>query len=221
MSVGSLDDLGTVAWLQGYSEQAQTYYEEGLTLRRELGDSWGVGWSLNHLGEVAWAQGDYQRAHMLVREGQTQFQELGYTTGSAWSLHLLGRIARDQYNAKQAAELFAESLTLYRELDHKEGIAWGLVALGGLAARQGQPARTGQLFGAAEALCEAISISLDPTDRAAYERSMAAAREQIGEMEFTVAWAQGRAMPLEQVIAHALESSDVDPRSSTATPAPQ
>ena len=46
-----------------------------------------------------------------------------------------------------------------------------------------------------------IVIPLPPFDRVDYEPAVAAARDHLGEQEFTTAWAQGRTMTLEQVLA--------------------
>ncbi len=57
-----------------------------------------------------------------------------------------------------------------------------------------------QLWGAAESLREAINDPIPPVERATYERSVAAARDQIGEKAFAAAWAEGRAMSPEHVL---------------------
>jgi DNA-binding NarL/FixJ family response regulator len=57
------------------------------------------------------------------------------------------------------------------------------------------------MWGAAEALREAIGTPLPPVERATYERSIAAARAQLGEEAFAAAWQEGRTMTLEQVLA--------------------
>jgi hypothetical protein len=54
------------------------------------------------------------------------------------------------------------------------------------------------------------NLFLEPTDRADYERSVSVARERLDEPVFAAAWADGRAMTLEQAIAYALEVSPVD-----------
>jgi hypothetical protein len=47
---------------------------------------------------------------------------------------------------------------------------------------------------------------LDVPERAAFDRSVATVRTTLGERQFAVAWEAGRAMPLEQVIAYALNT---------------
>jgi hypothetical protein len=52
---------------------------------------------------------------------------------------------------------------------------------------------------------------VSPEERAKDERYHAIARAQLGEHAFASAWAEGRTMPVEQVIADALEAAvDVD-----------
>ena len=66
---------------------------------------------------------------------------------------------------------------------------------------QGEPARAARLWGAAEALRETMGAGIWPVERALYERSVAAARALFEERAFAAAWAEGRTMPLEQVLA--------------------
>ncbi len=61
------------------------------------------------------------------------------------------------------------------------------------------------VLGGAEAQFEAIGAAMWPADRLEYERSVAAVRSTLSEEAFAAAWAEGRAMTLEQAIAYALE----------------
>src|SRR5439155_15416527 len=65
--------------------------------------------------------------------------------------------------------------------------------------------RAARLFGAAEALYAATGGSVSPVERGTYERHLAAARAQLDGGAWAAAWAEGRAMPLERAVAHALE----------------
>jgi hypothetical protein len=80
---------------------------------------------------------------------------------------------------------------------------------------QGQLEHATQLLGATAALFEIFNPrAMDPTDRADYERAVAAARAQLEAQVFDAAWAAGRAMTPEQAIAYALEGSDLRAESS-------
>ena len=48
---------------------------------------------------------------------------------------------------------------------------------------------------------------MPPSDRLAYERRLAAARAAVDEATWEAAWAEGRAMLLDEAIAYALEEA--------------
>ena len=67
--------------------------------------------------------------------------------------------------------------------------------------------RAARLLGAATGQFEAIGAAMWPADRLEYERTVAAARAALSEEVFAAAWAEGRAMTLDQAIAYALEET--------------
>ena len=87
-----------------------------------------------------------------------------------------------------------------RKVDDKVLIAVCLEGLAGVVAAQGESAWATRIWGAVEALRDAMGVPLPPVERAGYERSVAAARAQLGETAFTAAWAQGRTMTPEQAL---------------------
>ena len=201
----SLNNLGSIAYSRGDWERAAALYTESLSLRRELGDKWGIANSLNNLGGVAYSQGDYERAAALYAESLDLRRGLGDRRGIGMSLNNLGEVAQQQGDYERAAALYMESLDLRRELGDKLFIASSLSNLGEVACDQGDCERAAQLFGAAEALRETIGSPLPLAKRHEYERRVAAACDALGQESFAAAWAEGRAMTLEQAIAYALE----------------
>ena len=106
-----------------------------------------------------------------------------------------------------AGMLHKESLTLIQELGDKKGIAECLPGLAEVAQADGLPQRGTKLLGAVEALLERLGARLDPTERAEFDHTLAAAHAQLDEAAFNAAWAEGRAMTMEQAIALALMES--------------
>ncbi len=157
-------------------------------------------------------QGDYERAAALYEESLALFRELGSRVQIAMLLHNLAYVVLRQGEGRQAAAYFEESLVLYRELKRKHGVIECLIGLAGVAAAAvgGQPATAGRaarLFGAAERLLEAAGGGLAAADQAEHERYVALTRGQLDESTFAAAWAEGRAMTMEQSIAYALEGT--------------
>jgi hypothetical protein len=115
--------------------------------------------------------------------------------------------AQGNYGAARAH--WMESLAIHRERGSKGGIAKGLEGLAAVAVAQAQPERAARLFGAAEGLREAMGAPLPPSDRAEYDRDVAAARTALGEEAFAAAWQAGRAMSLDDAVAFALDETQV------------
>ena len=80
-------------------------------------------------------------------------------------------------------------------------LAPALEGLAAVVAAQGEPTWAARLWGTAEAQREAYSLPLAPVYRADYEQAVAASRTQLGEQSFAAAWAEGRSMTPEQVLA--------------------
>jgi hypothetical protein len=104
-----------------------------------------------------------------------------------------------------ARALQGESLAIRRELGDRRGIALSLEGAASVAAATGEARRAARLWDAAERLREEIAAPLLLSDRSQHEE-VAAARSALGDdAAFDAAWQEGRAMPLEQAIADALE----------------
>ncbi len=196
--------LGLAAQNQGDVERAMAFHERGLVLRRELGDQRGIATSLNNLGEAARASGDYQHAATLYEASLALFRTLGDRHSLADVLVNLGMALLDQGEIERAVALYAESLELFRGVGSTWGLAYYLEGMARGACAQGQPGRGARLCGAAEAVREAIGAPLPPVDRASYLRTVAAAREALGDHAYAQAWAEGRSLSLEQALAEAI-----------------
>src|SRR5262249_43747754 len=104
----------------------------------------------------------------------------------------------------RATAHFQESLQLRRELDDPHSIARSVEELAWVAAAQGAAARAARLLGAAAALHERLGLDVHPGWRADHDRALAAARAALDAVAFRAAWAEGAALPLEQVLRDAL-----------------
>ncbi|HEX9440005.1 MAG TPA: tetratricopeptide repeat protein [Roseiflexaceae bacterium] len=186
---------------------ARPIVEESVALFREVGDRTRLAGALSMLGAIVQSEGDLARAGTLYEESLAVSRELGQKRDISIALLMLGDVAQDQGDEQRALTLYQESLALMRHfLEMKEWIAQGLVGLGGVAGTVRQAERAVRLLSAAETLLNSIglSVSVWPDVRAAYEQRKAAARAQLDEATFAAAWADGRALSLEQAIAEAL-----------------
>ena len=99
-------------------------------------------------------------------------------------------------------------MTLNREIGSWEYFAFCLEGFAGLAGAKAQGGRAARLWGAAEALRKTIGAPLSIEGRLYFERSMVAARAQLGEAAWEAAFAQGMAMAPEEAAEYALGEGD-------------
>ena len=97
---------------------------------------------------------------------------------------------------------------MHKEAGDRFGLALCLAGLGDwTGARKEQTRdqreRAVRLLAASSVQLEAIGYVLRPRDRLRYEQGLSAARAQLGEDAFDKAWAEGRALTLEQAIDYA------------------
>jgi len=99
---------------------------------------------------------------------------------------------------------------MFQEASDMTGITVYLERMAEVAGLEGQPERLVRLFGAAMSLHTKLGDAPYQAEPDAYERKLLAARAQLGEGAYDLAWAAGQAMTVEQAISYALEGSDRD-----------
>jgi predicted ATPase/class 3 adenylate cyclase len=103
-------------------QQGEMFAEEGLVLSRNMGDIFGIAFSLYVLGWIATGCGEYDRARSLLEEALTLFREVGNKDRLGWTLNALGNLENAQGMYVQARARYEEALSLFRQMDYKEGI---------------------------------------------------------------------------------------------------
>jgi predicted ATPase len=205
LAVG-LNNLASMALRREDDTAARAWLEESVAILREVGDRSIIGFPLIRLGDIARRQGDQERAAALYEDSLALHRDAGTKWGIATSLRNLGTMAEAQGDHRRAAALFEESLHLYRELGYRPGVAACLAGLAGIAPTE-QPERAARLLGAAQALMDTTDVVIGPDDRVDVEHDLPTVRAQLGETSFAAAWAEGRAMTLEQAITYALKGT--------------
>ncbi len=199
--------LVQLARLLFYSEndsvKIHDLFEEGIALYRALGDKKQIAFCRHYLAEVALYQGNTAMAYSLIEESITVRREMGdpWARISMDTFDLLAKISAVQGDYKTARTRYEEGLALIIEKSEQIQMPFYLEGLADVVAIQGEFIWAAQLWGIAETLREAFNVPIIPILQAGYDRSVAAARKQLGEKTFAAAWAQGRMMTPEQVVA--------------------
>ena len=208
-AAAALEDLGEIEFNSGEIELARVMLAESLALYRAIGDDYGTTAVLGSLGRLAYAQGDYAAAHAWWRESLQLGQAIGYRSKVGHTLVLLGWAALRQGKHEEAHALFRDGLLWARELGAMLTLHWCLVGWAALAGAQQQPVRAARLFGAGAALQVARAIALAPANQAELAAEFAAARRQLPDAAWDVAWQDGHTMALAAAVTVALDHGRV------------
>jgi predicted ATPase len=203
----ALNGLGAVAYFQGDLARAAVRLEESLPIFRMAGNIGDVAYILSRLGEVALHQGDVARATAFSEEALTLSRRAGDLDSEVNTLCILGQLARQGGDLTTAMTLQRQGLALARALGDPYRIAETLEYLVNLVGTRGQGEQAALLLGAAAALRESIGAPQPSVERALNEQEVAEARAALGEEAWAAAYTAGRALPLEEAIAEALESA--------------
>ncbi len=208
-----LGDQQRLAWvhnLQAYllfvSDQdhalAQHLAEESLTNFREVGNILYSAEPLGLLGLIYMEHGELETARALLEGSRAIKMQFGIEIDVPDLVLGLARLLGMDGDVATARRLYHERLTLHFKCNvSKENIAASLEGLAALEVGQGESRHAARLWGAAEVLREAIGAPIYPVYRASYEQARAQAHATLGEQAFRTAWAQGRSMTPEQVLA--------------------
>jgi tetratricopeptide (TPR) repeat protein len=211
-----LSHFGMLFVMRGNHERAIALLEESLDLYRELGNKSGIAWDLFFLGQPVYIQGHTRRAGTMFEESVALFREVDDTWGIASALFRMAMVALDEGAYPQVGTYLVESLIRLRELGERWQIVNTLEVLSCLAAVQGQQLedmqpsllRSARIFGATERLRETLSAPVLPSEQHFYERGVAILHAHL-DAATLAAWAEGRAMTLEQAIEYALSEGVV------------
>jgi predicted ATPase/DNA-binding CsgD family transcriptional regulator len=218
----ALENVGEAAWQLGDYSTARAALEESVRIFRHLGDVQGLPWPLATLGLALHEQGDSAAGRALLEESAALLRSAGERFGLAQTLQFLGVVADDQGRRGDAWAHFEEALTVQRDLGDRMGTILTLECLAALAAApldapdgqaegrlplaQGTASarRAARLAGAASAQRDLVGAGFFPSLMVRLKRRLAPVRRALGEAALAAAWAEGRALTLEEALATAL-----------------
>ncbi|CAA9430836.1 MAG: hypothetical protein AVDCRST_MAG01-01-2927 [uncultured Rubrobacteraceae bacterium] len=196
---------GLAALSRGDLDAAEAVLPEALALFRGLGDPQGVSSGLYGLANLALARGDGDEAMRLLGEGEALSREAGNWSMLATCLGTQAISTRLDGDDARTAELLRRSVEIAGMLRDDYNVVFCVTGLAGVAAREGRAERAARLFGVADALSEKTGAGVSwSVLRNLNERDLAVTREMLDSEAFEAAWAEGRAMTLEEAVAYAL-----------------
>jgi predicted ATPase/class 3 adenylate cyclase len=185
-------------------DRARVLLREALPLFQELNDEVGVGRTYWGLGNADYFDQIYEPARQQLEAAEAIFRRLDDRFDLAWSLHTLGLVALKTERVDAARACFAEALTIFVRAQDISGIVLQLDNLSTVARLEGDPIGATRLAAAADAHQLLTGTGIGPMLRDLEGRT---GREGLDDQQAEAAWAEGRAMNLEQAVAYALKGT--------------
>jgi hypothetical protein len=163
---------------------------------------------LLQMGVDARMTGDLAEARLYLQDGIKLAQRMKSRLFEAILQSELVHVAWQAGDLRTAKDGYRQMIVRWRDLGSRAVVANQLECLAFVARAEGQPERAVRLLGAADALRELINTPIAKFEHPEYEREMAALRAQMDAEAFAAAWAEGRAMTLEQAVSYAIEQTE-------------
>jgi tetratricopeptide (TPR) repeat protein len=211
----ALSNLGRLALSQGDWDQAENRFSENLAFNRRNDTRDHIALALFDLGNLAFEEDNLEKAANSYTQARDICQEMDSRSGRAATLYGLGRVALARGDYPLAGSYLLESLSLqpyssvfwYGSLTGPWSAFYTLEALAILVVPQQHYDLAVRLLAVTEAWYTRYEHARTPREREMREHSLAAIRTALGEEAFTVAWAEGKAMTLEQAVGYAKSGS--------------
>ena len=133
----ALVDLGNIACDLGEYDRAWSWYEQSLSIWRDLGERRNLAAAMSGLGRVAEARGELAEARTRYEESLAVFRELKDDLAVAFTLDALGDLATTEENYPRARTLHEEALAILQPLGDPASIGHSLRRLGLVAYHEG------------------------------------------------------------------------------------
>jgi hypothetical protein len=168
---------------------------------RALGDAYGTGLTLTALGEGARLGGAPEKAQGHFEEALVCMRAVGNTYWIGALLENLAHVRLQLQDWTGAVSLLKEALELAHEYDYPMMVNHYIAAMGEVALIRDKPVEAARLFGAADAFLRSLGVKFEPTDQAAFEQNITAARALLGPALFDLRLAEGAQWSKAEAIA--------------------
>jgi len=202
----ALTHLATAHRRLGDRPGAEALNEEALELALRSGDIRGAAVIRGNMGSDLLAAGERERACELLEESLEGGRVVGDVYMIASSLMNLAELALRRGELERATRGLRESIELFASIGDRRDLVTA-IAVGAALVRRGDPQTSASLAAAADGLCVAHGIELDPDQRRLVDEVAVDLREELGE-RFEEAWSAGAELKLEPAVELALRALD-------------
>jgi DNA-binding NarL/FixJ family response regulator len=208
--------LGAMYAEAGKVELSRARHREALRLRRQVGEPYGLAYTLVSAAVAERWAGDRAASAAYASEARLDFQELEDPDAELLAILVLARLAFDSSRDSEAIGLLHETFTLLQSNPIAKAVIESLETLSGLLMRKHASTPAAMLLASASAHRTSRSLVIPIPERSVVSELRAAIAEDLGVAAFSAAWSAGLRLSLEQAIDEALHVIANPSQSTTA-----
>lgn len=187
----------------GHLAESHRMLTRALALRKEVGEPYGLGYTLVFLAITQRWSGHHAAAAATASTALAQFQDLGSKDGQVLAMLVLAFLASDIRRDDEAITLLQGPLgAMPGNLSVKASIE-ALEALAGILLRRNQGDSAARLLSAATSARSARTLVVPVPERQHMDEVRTAAASTLSVRLFSTAWSEGSRLTLEQAVAEA------------------
>jgi predicted ATPase len=199
--------LYRMAQLTQYREDyagSRRLFLEAIEVAGQIGDTHGEANALEGLGSLHMFEGDFASARPYLERALALVRARGDRGCEQQALMSLGDAAWGEGDGQGAMALYRESLQRAGAVGQRVRVMYCLERLGSAGAL-GDFERAARLLGAAQAIRDAVGHRRPLYSVPEWDQDVAMARDALGDAAFEAAWAEGQAMPFDELVRYAAE----------------
>jgi predicted ATPase len=206
----------TILTLERDIATARSNLEESIRIFHSLGDDQSAAFSYWVLGELEYVSGNYVQARAAFEPSLAGHLAAGNLQDANMARSGLANAEWRLGHYDAALMLYRQVIADWQWIGNRGGIARCLECVAFVfvhlaeneIARQAWLPRAARLLGAAEKLRETINAVMMPHEQSEYVQEIARLHERLDETTLKAAWAEGRALTMEQAIALTLNENE-------------
>ncbi|MFS8102642.1 diguanylate cyclase [Lentzea alba] len=200
-------NLSIIARFEGDLHTARDLMRDNVAADRVAGNLRTLSLDLVGLGDVCVDLGDAAAARPLLTEAVETSRQIGDMGGEAYAFHILGRLTRLEGDPVEAYRLYTAAIRIHHGFGDRFAVLYTLSSLVDLLSTV-DAASAARMLGAVGVIREQDGLPMTKHQRAVREGTLRRIRAVLTDAELDAAMADGAAMDLDALVAHAFE---VDP----------
>jgi tetratricopeptide (TPR) repeat protein len=202
--------LGQIEAYVGNDGDARRYFEQAISVSRDIGNAEVEGESELMIGQLELDAGNFTGAVAQLERSQGVCRESEDKRGQAAALWWLGKVDLRRNDYDSARLRLSGALRAFQTFEMNVELIGCLEDFGELHAIERGEAAAASLLGAAASLRERLSLPRALRAEDHWKRTIARARELVGDHAFEVSFAKGRDWTTEDAVQFALRYNAVE-----------